>query len=138
MKIRGIVLIACVIFGATALYLANSTEKLTEVNAMTGEIRTRVKRAYIFSTEWKVTRTWVAESAERQGISTVNGWQYLGTLSENPFYCSRGCGRAPASYPLRSVSPEFFDLTSTDEIDEFAREFIAADEARRIQMLATP
>jgi len=117
-------------------YLPNCTERRTEVNAMTGEFRTREQRAYMFNTEWKVTPTWLGDSADRQGISTNDGWQNLSTLSETPIFGSRGSSRAPASYSLRAIPAELLDLTSPTEIDQFAREFIGADEAKRKQMIS--
>lgn len=131
-------LVMGIVFVAGVVYLARSTDERTEVNAMTGAVRSRMRYAYVFSTSWKVRPTWVSESAARQGISTEDGWQYLSFVSERIFTTSHACGRAPVSYPLRGLDPEDLNLRTTDEIDRFARDFIAADESKRARMIQIP
>ena len=119
-------------------YLALYTDKYTEVNAMTGAIRTRMRYACIFNTAWKIRPTWISESAARQVIPTEDGWRYLSVVSKTVFSTTHACGRAPASYPLNAIHPESLNLTTEAEIDHFARDFIMADEAKRRQMISLP
>ena len=123
--------------GAVA-FLAATTEKRIEVNAMTGAIRTKIKYAFVFDTPWKTRTTWLAESAARQGISTGSAWQYLSTVSESPLHKSFADKSAPASYPLIAISPELLNLATEDDIDRFVREFVSGDEARRSQLIFIP
>ena len=131
-------LVIGILFVGGVSYLARSTDKRIEVNAMTGAVRTKMRYAYVFNSPWKVRPTWIAESAARQGISTDDGWQYLSALSERLFYTLNECGRAPVSYPVNAIDPEVLNLTTTDEIDRFTREFVVADEATRAQMISMP
>lgn len=126
------------LFIAGVVYLARSTDERIEVNAMTGAVRTKMRYAYVFNTAWKVRPTWIAESAARQGISTDDGWQYLSVVSERIFSTTHACGRAPVSYPVRVLDPEELNLRTADEIDRFARDFIAADESKRARMILIP
>ena len=119
-------------------YLARTTDEFIEVNAMTGSIRTKMRYAYVFNTPWKVHPTWVEESAARQGVSTEGGWQYLSVVSERLLSTLHECGRAPASYPLSKIGPDFLNLKTTDEIDHFVHDFVFADESKRKEMLAAP
>jgi hypothetical protein len=119
-------------------FLARSTDERTEVNAMTGAVRTKMRYAYVFNTAWKVRPTWVEESAARQGISTDGGWQYLSVVSTRLLYTLNECGRAPVSYPMQVVDPEELNLKTAEEIDRFARDFIAADESKRARMILMP
>ncbi|MES2477151.1 MAG: hypothetical protein V4640_15305 [Verrucomicrobiota bacterium] len=130
-------LIGLVLIGGVAFF-ALSTDERIEVNAMTGAVRTKTRYAYVFNSEWKVRSTWIGESAVRQGISTANGWQYLSVVSKRLFYMAHASGRAPASYPVRAIDPEALNLTNSEEIDRFTRDFITADEAKRKQMLSIP
>jgi hypothetical protein len=120
------------------VYLARCSDERIEVNAMTGAHRTKIRYAYVFDTAWKVRPTWIDESAARQGISTDNGWQYLSVVSERLFSTTHACGRAPVSYPVRVLVPEELNLKTTDEIDRFGRDFIAADESKRARMILIP
>ena len=118
--------------------LARSSDERIEANAMTGERRTKMRYAYLFNTDWKVNSTWIAESAERQGISTDGGWQTLSVVSKRLFSTNITCGCAPVSFPAGAIDPRYMGLVTTDEIDRFAREFIEANEERRAQMISMP
>lgn len=131
-------LVIGILFVGGVVYLARSTDERVEVNAMTGAVRTKMRYAYVFNTTWKVRPTWIAESAERQGISTEQGWRYLSVVSKRLFHTSHACGRAPVAYPVRAIDPEVLDLTTINEIDRFSRDFIVADESKRAQMIAMP
>ena len=131
-------LLGGILFVGAVAYLARSTDEHIEVNAMTGAVRTKMRHAYVFNSPWKVRPTWIAESAARQGISTDDGWQYLSVVSERMFSTTHACGRAPVSYPVRAIDPEALNLKTTAEIDRFARDFIAADEAKRALMISMP
>jgi hypothetical protein len=39
---------------------------------------------------------------------------------------------------VRAIDPEALNLKTTTEIDRFARDFIAADEAKRALMISMP
>ena len=127
-----------ILFAGGVVYLAQSTDKRIEVNAKTGAVRTKMRYAYVFNSPWKVRPTWLAESSARQGISTDDGWQYLSAVSKRLFYTLNECGLAPVSYPVNAIDPGDLNLTTTDEIDRFTREFILADEAKRAQMISMP
>lgn len=131
-------LVSVVLFVGALAYLVRSTDERIEVNAMTGAVRTKVRHAYLFNSPWKVRPTWIAESAARQGISTDDGWQYLSVVSERMFSTTHASGRAPVSYPVRAIDPEALNLKTTAEIDLFARDFVAADEANRALMISIP
>ncbi len=138
MKKIAITLLASVLIMGGLAYLALSSDERIEANAMTGAYRTKMRYAYLFNTDWNVRTTWVDESAARQGISTDGGWQYLSVVSKRPVFTSHACGRAPVAYPVRAIHPEDLGLTNTEEIDRFTREFIAASEERRSQMISVP
>ena len=131
-------LVIGILFLGGVVYLARCSDQNIEVNAMTGAYRTKMLYAYVFDTAWKVRPTWIDESAARQGISTDDGWQYLSVVSKRLFSTTHACGRAPVSYPVRVLDLEEFGLRTTDEIDRFARDFIAADESKRARMIAIP
>lgn len=136
-RIVPVLSIGLVLIGGVAFF-ALSTDECIEVNAMTGAVRTKTQYAHVFNTEWKVSPTWIGESAVRQDISTANGWQYLSVVSKRLFYTAHACGRAPASYPVRAIDPEALNLATIEEIDRFSRDFIVANEAKRAQMISTP
>lgn len=125
-------LILAALLVAWVAFLSTET---TEINAMTGAKRTKVRRALVFETPWTEKSTWVAASAERQGISTAAGWQSLGKISDSLIWGSRGCAKAPAAYDLGSFNPQILGLESVVEIDHFVRNFVAASESKRKIML---
>ena len=131
-------LVIGILFVGGVLYLARTTDERIEVNAMAGAVRTKMRYAYVFDTAWKVRPTWVDESTARQGISTDSGWQYLAVTSKRLFSTLNECGRAPVSYPVYGIYPEELNLKTADEIDRFAREFVAGDESKRAQMISMP
>ena len=131
-------LVIGLLFASGVVYLARCSDEYIEVNAMTGAYRTKMRYAYVFDTAWRVRPTWIDESAARQGISTDDGWRYLSVVSERLLSTTHACGRAPVSYPVRILDLEEFDLRATDQMDQFARDFIAADESKRARMIALP
>lgn len=129
------ILAVFVLIGGIAC-LASVSEEFSEVNSMTGAYRKKERRGYILTEPWHTRTTWIVESAERQGISTESGWQYLGKITYTLIVRQRACGRAPASYSLSVATPEDLGLDSQAKIDAFTREFVSADEVRRKEMLS--
>ena len=122
----------------SVIYLAMSTDEYIEINAMTGATRTKMRYAYVSNTTWKVSTSWPAESATRQGISTDDGWHFLSVISKRPLSKTHACGHAPASFLLSLAQPEALNLHTTDEIDSFVRDFVRADESQRRKMIIIP
>lgn len=116
-------------------FLATTSDEYIEVNRMTGSHRSRMRYAYLFNTQWKTHPTWMEESAARLRISTSDGWGYLSVVSKDLLTITHACGKAPASY-LLPRGPDALDLKTNEEIDNFTREFIHADEEKRKQMLS--
>jgi hypothetical protein len=119
-------------------YVATWNDIYSEVNTMTGAIRTKKKYANFIESDWKVRDTWISDSATRQDIQTESGWQYLSGVSNRLFFTYRGSGRSPVSYQVNAINPEYLELDSTESIDQFVREFVATDEEGRRQMLLEP
>jgi hypothetical protein len=123
------------IAGLCVAWLATVSDEYFEVNAMTGSTRSRVRYAFVFTKPWTYWTTRAEESARRQGIATDAGWQYLSTRSERLFYRQWACGRAPAAYLIRPISPDDIPGDSADRFDRFVAEFAAADEKVRKGMV---
>lgn len=136
-KLHPRILLSILLVGSIG-YLAGVTDEYVEVNTITGASRTKMRYAYVFSTPWDVRSNWVAESALRQGISTEAGWRQISRLSMRLIIRERACATGPAhaSDSLRAIKPDDLNLTTSDEIDHFVREFIFADEAKRKEMIS--
>lgn len=132
------ILLVSTLFLTAALFFIQTTDTIHEVNAKTGEVRTRVRKAHFFTSPWSVRSTWVADLAKSQGISTGDGWQALSVVSKRFFMTSRACRKAPASYVLAATKPEDLDLTSSQEKEQWVREFISGDEFKREKILLLP
>lgn len=126
--------IGVLILGVVALFVGMRDE-YTEVNVMTGAVRTSKRNFFVYQTPWVVRGSWLAESAARQGIVTEGGWRRISVVSKRLVFVSRGCSRAPVAYLLEGVSPEDMNLETGEEADGFVRRFVAADEGERERML---
>ncbi len=128
-----VVIVTLAVIGSGFLIPWN--ESISEVNVMTGAIRFKNKYLSVIESDWSVGDTWISQSASRQNIPTDSGWQFLSSSSKRLFTISRGSGRSPVSYQINAINPEHLELHSKESIDQFVREFVAADEATRRQML---
>lgn len=126
--------VGVLILGVVAL-LVGIRDEYTEVNVMTGEVRTSTRYCFVYQTPWVVRGSWLAESAARQGIATAGGWRRISTVSDRLVSVSHGCSHAPVAYRLEGVSPEDMNLETGEEADGFVRRFVAADEGERERML---
>ncbi|MEO5912709.1 MAG: hypothetical protein ABIS50_00635 [Luteolibacter sp.] len=136
MNLKSALRISFVVFAAGVIaWVASSTDEIIQINSMTGASRTKTCRAFLFDTPWIVNENWVAESARRQGIRTGGSWRNLTVISTRGPFGSRGCSRAPASYILGGAGPDAFELESPAQMDQFVRDFTAADEPGRKKIL---
>lgn len=126
--------IGVLVMGVVAMFFGIRDE-YTDVNVMTGEVRTSKRFCFVYQRPWVVRGNWLAESAARQGIATEGGWKRISVVADRMVFVSHGCSIAPASYRLDGVSPEDLDLKTKEEIDAFVRKFAAADEAERKRMI---
>lgn len=126
--------IGVLVMGVVAMFFGIRDE-CTEVNAMTGAVRTSKRYFLVYQTPWVVRGNWLAESAARQGLATEAGWKPFWRVSERWIFYSRACSTAPVSYRVGTASPEVLELKTKEEIDAFVRKFAAADEAERKRMI---
>jgi hypothetical protein len=118
------------VFVAAFFILVNDT--YYEINAATGATRTKHRYGFLITTNWKVTPTWMSESAERQGIDIRDSWQLVSRHSFRVVSEVNACGRAPKSFLINLVDPS---AMSKEEADRFVREFVKADEQEREAMI---
>ena len=112
--------------------LLTQPERVTEINAATGALRTRHIFAGVLKGAWKESPTWVSKRAEQLGLATDHQWQHLGSRSHVGPIVTRGCARAPASYQLRGF-PD--DDIPEDQRNAFVRRFVEAPEKEREAIL---
>lgn len=110
-------------------------DEYTDVNVMTGEVRTSKRFCFVYQTPWVVRGNWLAESAARQGMATEAGWKPFWRVSERWIFYSRACSTTPLSCLAGRASPEALNLKTEEEIDAFVRKFAAAEESERKRMI---
>ncbi|MEK7953892.1 hypothetical protein [Luteolibacter soli] len=116
----------------SALLVLTRSESITEINAATGNIRTRTTVAWLWKGAWKESSTWVSERAKHLKVPTENKWQTLGIVRQFGTSISRGCNRAPVSYLLTNLREE---AVAEGQRDEFVRQFAGATENEREEIL---
>ena len=132
MKRTYLFIILCPLVLALLAGIATNHETWTEMNRATGAMRTRSTRAFVFAKPWSATSTWVSERAARLGIDTDSEWQLLSHREMHWGAVAHGCGKAPASFYLRTADES---VLSQEEQDDFIRSFVDADEESRERMI---